>query len=101
MVQYLRGEIGVPPVGFPEPLRSKVLKYRKIDLVEGRPGDELGEYKFDKAAEELRSKYGSSKISDKDVLVNWKDYEAVYGDVEHQLPTNLFLILMNEGGGWR
>ena len=77
VVQYLRGEIRVPLRGFPKPLRSKVLKYRKIDLVEGRPGDELGEYKFDKAAEELRSKYGSSKISNKDVLVNWKDYKAV------------------------
>ena len=48
---------------------------------------------------ELRSKYDSPDISNKDVLVNWKDYEAVYGDVEHQLPTNLFLNLMKEGGG--
>ena len=39
-------------------------------MVEGRPRDELGGYKFDKDAEELRSKYRSSKISDKDVLVN-------------------------------
>ena len=72
------------------------MKYRNLDLVEERTKAELGEYKFYKAAEELRSKYGSSKISDKDVLVNWKDYKAVYIDLVRQLPTNLFLNPMKE-----
>ena len=51
----------------------------------------MGEYKFDKAAEELRSKYVLSEISDKDVLINWKDYEAFYSSMSHQLPTNILL----------
>jgi len=66
----------------------------------------LGEYNFEKAAEELRSKFGTADISDKDVLSHalypkvfedWKEYELVYGDVAHQLPTNLFLNPMKEG----
>ena len=59
VVQYLRGEIRVPPGGFPKPLQSKVLKYRNLDLVEERPRDKLGEYNLNKTAKELRSKYGS------------------------------------------
>ena len=55
-VQYLRGDISVPPRGFPKPLQSKVLKYRKLYVVEGRPRYGLGEYKFDKAVKKLRSK---------------------------------------------
>ena len=44
----------------------------------------------------MRSKYGSSDISDKDVLVYWKDYKEVYSDLVRQLPTNLFLKPMKE-----
>ena len=72
-VQYPRGKIGPPPGGLPKPLRSKALKYHNLDPLEGHPRAKLGEYKFDKAAEELRSKYVLSEISDKNVLINWKD----------------------------
>ena len=104
VVQYLRGDIGVPPGGFPEPLRSKVLKSHNLYPVEESPMAELGEYTFDKAAEEFSYKYGSSETSDKDVLIDWNDYRAVYGDVAYQLPTKIFLNPMKEGGGgggWR
>ena len=94
------GKIGPPPPGgFPGPLLFNVMKSRNLDMVEGRPRDELGGYKFGKDAEELRSKYRSSKISDKDVLVNWNDYEAVYGNVAHQLPINVLLNPVKERGG--
>ena len=43
-------------------------------MVEGFPGAGSFEYNFDKAAEELSSKYGLSVISVKNVLVDWKDY---------------------------
>ena len=45
----------------------------------------------------MRSKYGSSGIPDKYVLVNWKDYKAVYRNVLHQIPTNQFPKPMKEG----
>uniref|UniRef100_A0A7S1YT05 pyruvate carboxylase n=1 Tax=Ditylum brightwellii TaxID=49249 RepID=A0A7S1YT05_9STRA len=103
VVQYLRGEIGIPPGGFPEPLRSKVLAGRGLEPVEGRPGASLKPYDFDEARELLSKKYG--EISDKDVLshalypdvyVGWKEFESIYGDVG-MIPTDLFLNPMKEG----
>merc|ERR1711904_283254 len=35
VVNFLKGDIGIPPGGFPEPLRSKVLKGRGLEPVEG------------------------------------------------------------------
>ena len=58
VVQYLRGEIVVSPVGFPKPLRPKVLKYCIVYPVEGCLKAQLGEYNFDKAVKELISKCG-------------------------------------------
>eukprot|EP00566_Odontella_aurita_P003700 CAMPEP_0113548658 /NCGR_PEP_ID=MMETSP0015_2-20120614/13009_1 /TAXON_ID=2838 /ORGANISM="Odontella" /LENGTH=1264 /DNA_ID=CAMNT_0000449299 /DNA_START=185 /DNA_END=3979 /DNA_ORIENTATION=- /assembly_acc=CAM_ASM_000160 len=105
VVQYLRGEIGIPPGGFPEPLRSKVLDGRGLDPIEGRPGAQLDDYDFDKAREELQGKYLHEEISDKDALshalypkvfVDWKEYESVYGQLS-ALPTDMFLNPLKEG----
>lgn len=105
VVQYLRGEIGIPPGGFPEPLRTKVLSSRGLKGVEGRPGATLEEYDFDEAEKLLKDKYGSKFIDEKDVLSHalypnvfseWKEFEAVYGEVG-KLPTDLFLNPMEEG----
>mmetsp|Transcript_7028 Transcript_7028/g.6663 ORF Transcript_7028/g.6663 Transcript_7028/m.6663 type:complete len:1239 (-) Transcript_7028:182-3898(-) len=105
VVQFLRGEIGVPPGGFPEPLRSKVLKARGLEPIEGRPGANLGDYDFEEAEIQLKAKYGEKYITIKDVLshalypdvfVDWKNYQAVYGDTE-DLPTHLFLNPLDEG----
>jgi len=102
--QYLKGDIGIPPGGFPEPLRSRVLKSRGLTAVDGRPGASLDDYGFDKAREELQQKY-RTEITEKDLLsyalyptvyVDWKEFEQVYGDVGH-LPTNLFLTPMQMG----
>lgn len=105
VVQYLRGEIGIPPGGFPEPLRSKVLSSRGLEGVEGRPGAFLPDYDFGKAEKLLKDKYGAKYINEKDVLSHalypnvfseWKEFESVYGEVS-KLPTNLFLNPMDEG----
>jgi len=105
VVQFLRGEIGIPPVGFPEPLRTKVLSSRNLVGVEGRPGASLPDYDFDEATTLLKQKYGKSYITDKDVLshalypsvfAEWKQFQEIYGDVA-KLPTHLFLNPMQEG----
>jgi pyruvate carboxylase len=105
VIQYLRGEIGVPPGGFPEPLRSKVLKSRGLEAVEGRPGKSIDDYDFDKARVELEKKYGENIISDKDLLsyalypkvfTDFKDFESVYGEVG-LMPTHMFLNPMEVG----
>jgi len=105
VVQFLRGEIGIPPGGFPEPLRSKVLGSRSLESIEGRPGASLPDYDFEEAETLLTEKYGAKYIDEKDVLSyalypdvfkEWKDFESVYGEVS-KLPTDLFLNPMKEG----
>lgn len=105
VVNYLKGDIGVPPGGFPEPLRSKVLNVRGLEPIEGRPGASLPDYDFDKERTELVKRYGENLISEKDLLsyalypqvfVDWKEFESVFGEVS-QLPTHLFLNPMKSG----
>ncbi|CAN0010510.1 unnamed protein product [Laminaria digitata] len=51
VVEYFQGYLGIPPYGFPEPLRSKVLKGKTLpngkSCFEGRPGAEMPPYDFD------------------------------------------------------
>ena len=54
VVDYFEGKIGQPPYGFPEPLRSLVLKER--EPIAGRPGAELDEADFEKTERELEKK---------------------------------------------
>lgn len=105
VVQYLRGEIGIPPGGFPEPLRTKVLESRGLEPVEGRPGASLKDYDFDAAEAQLKATYGEKAIGVKetlshalypDVYIDWKSFESVYGQVG-KLPTHIFLNPMKEG----
>jgi pyruvate carboxylase len=105
VVNYLRGDIGIPPGGFPEPLRSKVLKGRGLEAVEGRPGQFLKEYDFNQERESLQAAYGKKVIGEKELLSyalypnvfkDWKEYESVYGDVD-VLPTHMFLNPMKPG----
>jgi pyruvate carboxylase len=105
VVDYLRGDIGIPPGGFPEPLRSKVLKSRGLHPVDGRPGKYLKAYNFELGQESLEKTYGANRITEKDLLSfalyqkvfeEWKEYEKVYGDVDI-LPTHAFLHPMTVG----
>lgn len=107
VVQFLRGEIGIPPGGFPEPLRSRVLGSRGLESIDGRPGASLPDYDFEAAEKLLKEKFktGAKFIDDKDVLshalypdvfTQWKEFESIYGEVA-KLPTDLFLNPMKEG----
>ena len=50
VIEYFQGFLGVPPFGFPEPLRSQILEGRTIDgydgkvAFEGRPGEEMEDF---------------------------------------------------------
>jgi pyruvate carboxylase len=64
VIEYFQGYLGIPPFGFPEPLRSRVIKGRTIEgtngLVqfEGRPGADLPPFDFKEAKAKLDEKWG-------------------------------------------
>jgi len=103
-VQYFQGSIGVPPGGFPEPLRTRVLAGRG-GAIEGRPGASLEPFDFEESSKMLRERWGERQISDVDVLSHalypqvfddWQQFQEVYGSVG-DLETPLFLKPMKEG----
>jgi pyruvate carboxylase len=65
VIEYFQGFLGIPPYGFPEPLRAKVLKGRTIEgtngltLFEGRPGADLSPFDFEAAKKTLEDKWGT------------------------------------------
>lgn len=105
VVNYLRGDIGVPPGGFPEPLRTKVLEGRDLKAVDGRPGSFLPDYDFDKSRKFLVERYGEANVREEEILsyalypkvyTEWKDFEKTFGKVG-KLSTHLFLNPMTLG----
>lgn len=101
----MKGDIGIPPGGFPEPLRTKVPQGRGLEPVDGRPGASLDPYNFDEEQEYLSNRFGSNNVDNKellsyalypDVYVDWKEFQATFGEVG-DLPTHLFLNPMKVG----
>ncbi|XP_056383355.1 pyruvate carboxylase, mitochondrial [Hyla sarda] len=95
VVEYLQGYVGIPYGGFPEPLRSKVLK--DLPRIEGRPGATLPPMDFTKLEEGLKSKYDDITPEDimsaamyPKVFEEYKDFSTQFGPVEC-LNTRLFL----------
>jgi pyruvate carboxylase len=64
VVEFFQGYLGQPVGGFPEPLRSKII--RNKPRIDGRPGAGLAPLDFKKIKAELRSKFGKH-ITDTDV----------------------------------
>lgn len=56
IVEFFQGYLGQPAGGFPEPLRSHII--RNKPRVDGRPGVSLEPLDFRKIKAELRSKFG-------------------------------------------
>ena len=57
VVEFFEGQLGVPMGGFPEPLRSRVLKRAGVEPIEGRPGADLHAFDFEAHRTELDEKY--------------------------------------------
>jgi len=66
VVEYFQGLIGQPVGGFPEPLRTKVLKGKP--RVEGRPGATLPPVDMSLLKVKLKDKHKPFTISDRDAL---------------------------------
>mmetsp|Transcript_20373 Transcript_20373/g.44244 ORF Transcript_20373/g.44244 Transcript_20373/m.44244 type:complete len:1254 (-) Transcript_20373:68-3829(-) len=82
VIEYFQGYLGIPPFGFPEPLRSRVLKGRTIESTkglscfDGRPGAQLAPFDFEGTQAKLEEKWGADKLSKYDVMSH-----AMYPDV--------------------
>jgi pyruvate carboxylase len=88
VVEYFQGFLGIPPYGFPEPLRSRILKGKTIDgtdgLVQfqGRPGADLKPHNFDATRSKLEEKWGKEAdhaVRDVDVMSHIM-YPAVFDE---------------------
>lgn len=96
VVEFFQGYLGQPVGGFPEPLRSKII--RDKPRIDGRPGATMEPLDFKKIKAELRSKYGKH-ITDTDftsyvmypkVFDEYQKFIEKYGDLS-VVPTRYFL----------
>ncbi|KAK6016824.1 carboxylase domain protein, partial [Ostertagia ostertagi] len=88
VVDYMQGNIGQPPYGFPEPLRTKV---------KGRAGESLPPMDFEKVKKELEARH-ERPLREQDVMSyamfpsvfeEFEQFRAAYGPVD-KLPTRIF-----------
>eukprot|EP00540_Astrosyne_radiata_P004155 CAMPEP_0116861170 /NCGR_PEP_ID=MMETSP0418-20121206/22874_1 /TAXON_ID=1158023 /ORGANISM="Astrosyne radiata, Strain 13vi08-1A" /LENGTH=506 /DNA_ID=CAMNT_0004495763 /DNA_START=5 /DNA_END=1523 /DNA_ORIENTATION=- len=95
VIEYFQGYLGIPPFGFPEPLRSRVLKGKIIEgtdgltTFEGRPGADLPPMDLEGARQMLQEKWGSLKgtgeLRDVDTMSHAM-YPSVFDEfMEHKL----------------
>eukprot|EP01026_Neomeris_dumetosa_P053259 TRINITY_DN4753_c0_g1_i2.p1 TRINITY_DN4753_c0_g1~~TRINITY_DN4753_c0_g1_i2.p1 ORF type:complete len:477 (-),score=92.02 TRINITY_DN4753_c0_g1_i2:366-1583(-) len=103
VVEFFQGYIGQPPFGFPEPLRSKIVKDKKV--IEGRPGAVMKPLNLFELEARLKERYSATKISSRDVLSaalypkvfeGYRDFCLRYGELLPLLPTRAFLVPLEE-----
>lgn len=66
VIEFMQGFLGQPVGGFPEPLRSRIIRDRP--RIDARPGVDMKPYDFEAARKKLQDRYGRSSISSTDVL---------------------------------
>lgn len=105
VVEYMQGLLGQPPGGFPEPLRSRILKGKKVYA--NRPGADLPALDFEQVKQKLIEKYGSNVVQDCDVmsyvmfpkvLEEYLDFKTLFGPVT-ALDTRTFFVGPNIAEG--
>ena len=98
VIEFLQGFIGHPAGGFPEPLRSRVVKDRVV--VSGRPGASLPAVSLEDLKTVLREKHEGVQLTLRDVLSAamypkvYDEYRAfieTYSSFVERLPTRAFL----------
>jgi len=77
VIEYFQGQIGLPPFGFPEPLRSKVLKGASIS---DQPLLPLEPYDFEAAQASLEKKWGDE--ADIRSLITHALYPEVFAEYQ-------------------
>ncbi|XP_078037342.1 pyruvate carboxylase isoform X2 [Augochlora pura] len=95
VVEFFQGAIGEPYGGFPEPLRSKVLK--DMPRIKGRPGESFAPFDFDALTASLKESHPT--VTNRDVMSaalypevtnDFLKFKEQYGPVD-KLETRIFL----------
>lgn len=76
VISFFKGEIGQPPGGFPEPLRTKVLKHQ--EGFSERPNAHLEPVDFDGEFAEFQKEFGEHRVFTD--FLSYKLYPKVYKD---------------------
>ncbi|KZV85709.1 pyruvate carboxylase [Exidia glandulosa HHB12029] len=96
VVEFFQGYLGQPVGGFPEPLRTHII--RDLPRIDGRPGTTMEPLNFKKMKADLRAKFGKH-ITDADVssyamypkvFEEYQSFVEKYGDLS-VIPTRYFL----------
>ena len=85
VLEYFQGYLGIPPYGFPEELRNKILEARRLSKIEGRPGKSMKPFDFKNLETSLIDQWGAN-ITQYDILS-----AALYPDVYSKFRANLDL----------
>jgi pyruvate carboxylase len=102
VIEYMRGFLGQPPGGFPEPLRTKILKGAPV--VDGRPGASMPPFNWDGAKREMEALAGM-EVARRDVVSyalypkvmrEYMEHRALHGDTS-VLPTPTFFYGLRVG----
>jgi pyruvate carboxylase len=102
VIDFMRGGLGRPPGGFPEPLRTKILKGATI--IEGRPGASMPPYDWAGAKREMETLAGM-EVARRDVVSyalypkvmrEYMEHRALHGDTS-VLPTPTFFYGLRVG----
>uniref|UniRef100_A0A915J9J3 Lipoyl-binding domain-containing protein n=1 Tax=Romanomermis culicivorax TaxID=13658 RepID=A0A915J9J3_ROMCU len=102
VIEFMQGKIGQAPYGFPEPLRSRMLRGKPT--VDQRPGKNLKPIDFEALKTELQQKH-KRKLRDVDVVSaalyprvfnEFETFRAKYGPVD-KLDTRVFLCGLKKG----
>jgi pyruvate carboxylase len=103
VIDYMRGSLGQPPGGFPEPLRTNVLKGAK--RIEGRPGASMPPFDWAGAGRELEQLAGT-EVARRDVVSyalypkvmrEYMEHRALHGDTSVlSTPTFFFGLRVGE-----
>ena len=102
VIDFMRGSLGQPPGGFPEPLRTNVLKGAKT--IAGRPGASLPPFDWAGAKREMEHLAGT-EVQRRDVVSfalypkvmrEYMEHRALHGDTS-VLPTPTFFYGLRVG----
>ncbi|WFD18953.1 pyruvate carboxylase [Malassezia caprae] len=96
VIEFFQGYLGTPPGGFPEPLRTHIIRDR--ERVDTRRGAALPPLDFEQVKRDLTAKFGR-QMTDCDA-VSWAMYPKVFEDLQRfvsqygdlsKMPTRFFL----------